>query len=415
MGQDSPRWKAALARLDARVDWERRDRGALRQDLGPVRDLAERLGHPERAFRAVHVAGSKGKGSVAALVAAGLTAAGRRTALYTSPHVEDVKERMVVDGRALPEELLADALEQALDARAAAESEGTPAAAATWFDLLTTAALVAFARSAVEWAVVEVGLGGRLDSTNVLDAELCVITTIELEHAELLGPTRREVALEKAGILFPGTTLVCGPPPGDEAGDAIRDRAGKLGVAIVDPGGPPPGTAGIEGANLALAGAVLEALGESATLLTHAVRRAARLPGRLERRRVGATAVVLDGAHTPASLEGALGALAGDPTLRGRCIAVVGLARDKDAGAFLKTLLGRVDRVHCTSVGGVRHRPAEELRGLAAAAGLDAVAAEPPGVALDDAVAEAGSEGWVLVTGSLWLAGVVRGTTAAPA
>ena len=141
---------AVLARLDARIDWERRDRGALRPGLGPIEALVAALGLPERAYRTVHVAGTKGKGSVAALVAAALDG---RVGVYGSPHVSRVQERIRIDGQEVEDALLERALTGALD-------HATPAA--TWFDVMTAAAFVAFREAGVDWAVVEVGLGGRL-------------------------------------------------------------------------------------------------------------------------------------------------------------------------------------------------------------------------------------------------------------
>lgn len=419
----SPRLAAALERLDARIDWERRDRGALRQDLGPMQDLAARLGHPERTFRAVHVAGSKGKGSVSALIASALEPALGPVGLYASPHVERVTERVSIGGRPVADDLLAEGIERALAALAEAEREGTPAAHATWFDLLTAAAFLAFAARGVAWAVVEVGLGGRLDSTNVVPGEVAVVTTIELEHAELLGPTRARIAREKAGILKPGATLVAGPPPESEAGRELFARAAQLALPAV----AVPPARGVHEANRRLAGAALDALGArgvldragrpiGAQLLTPERVAAARLPGRLERFLVDGVPVVLDGAHTPESLAAVLEELAGRTEPGRPFLVVLSLARDKDASAILKVLQGRADRVHCTSVGTLRHRPAGELRDLTLAAGLEAVAFDSPSVAVISAVDAAKPEGWVLVTGSLYLVGAVRGdlTTVSP-
>ena len=175
------------ARLDALTDWERRPRSKMRVGLEPMRDLAARLGEPEKSFRSIHVAGTKGKGSVSALIEAALVRAGVRVGRYASPHVERLTERVSLDGREIDEPTLARALDRALDAYEAARKAATPAANATWFDLLTAAAFVIFAETQREWAVVEVGLGGRLDSTNIVDGEIAIVTNIELEHTEILG------------------------------------------------------------------------------------------------------------------------------------------------------------------------------------------------------------------------------------
>jgi len=415
---------AALGRLDARIDWERRDRGAMRVDLGPVRDLARRLGQPQSAWRSVHVGGSNGKGSVAALVAAGLRASGRRTGTYSSPHVERVTERVCIDGREVDDDALANALDAALDAREAGEREGTAAGDATWFDIMTVAAFVVFREAGVEWAVVEVGLGGRLDSTNVIEPEACVLTRIDLEHTALLGDTLAAIAAEKAGILKPGVAVVSGvesDPAAGADGDAagvLAARARELGLDIRSVPATLGAGATIAETNQSLAREVLDALGEraggeglSGSLLDDAaVVSAARLPGRLERAWLGSVPVVLDGAHVAASLEAVLADLALDPALAGPCVGVVSLGAEKDASAFLKALRGRVDRAHCTSVPSGIHLPSEALVALAIRAGLEAQATEPAKLAVARAAAEAGDEGWVLVTGSFYLIGAVRGS-----
>src|SRR5208282_5219246 len=249
----------AMARLDALTDWERRPRGTMRVGLAPMLDLAARLGDPQKAFRSIHVAGTKGKGSVSALIEAALAHAGLRVGRYGSPHVERVTERVSVQGREIDEASLARALNRALDAYEAAHQAKTPAADATWFDLLTAAAFLIFREAGVEWAVVEVGLGGRLDSTNVVNGEIAVVTNIGLEHTEILGKTRAAIAREKAGILKPGAVLVTTLDAGDEAGRVLQARADELGCPVIRARST---GATIEEANVDLAGAVLDQLGE---------------------------------------------------------------------------------------------------------------------------------------------------------
>ena len=181
----------ALARLDALTDWERRPRSTMRVGLEPMQDLAARLGDPQKSFRAIHVAGTKGKGSVSALIEAALAHAGLRVGRYASPHVERINERVSVHGHDVDEPTLARALDRALDAYEAARKASTAAVNATWFDLLTAAAFIIFAETQREWAVVEVGLGGRLDSTNIVDGEIAIVTNIALEHTEILGQYAR--------------------------------------------------------------------------------------------------------------------------------------------------------------------------------------------------------------------------------
>jgi dihydrofolate synthase / folylpolyglutamate synthase len=398
-----PDLQSALSRLDARIDWERADRGALRQDLGPIEALLSSLGHPERAGQVVHVGGTKGKGSVSALIGAALTAQGSRVGVYASPHVERVTERVRVDGAEVEDPALAAALIAALDV---VEDPGAGAAgAATWFDLLTAAAFAVFAEQATDWNVFEVGLGGRLDSTNVVRPRVCVLTSIALEHTDVLGSTLAEIAAEKAGILKSETPLVCGVDPDGEAGLVIAARGAELGIPVrwIEPGDT------LSETNLRLAEAALEVLGlDGSRVRESAVRGAAALPGRMERASLGTVPVVLDGAHVASSLSAVLRDLAWDPAINGRAVGVLALGRDKDARGLLKALTEGVDRVHCTSVG-ARQWSAEDLAALAVDQGLDAVADGSPEGAVAAAAADAGPGGWVLVTGSLHLVGAVRG------
>ncbi|MEW6073545.1 MAG: cyanophycin synthetase [Planctomycetota bacterium] len=418
------RLRAALERLDLLVDWERRDRapgGArlMRVDLRPAADLAARVGNPERAWRAVHVAGTKGKGSTAALVAEGLRRCGRAVGVYASPHVERIEERIRLDGRSIAGDPFARALEGALAAREAAVRERSSGAGATWFDVLTIAAFLAFRAARLEWVVVECGLGGRLDSTNVIVPELCIVTSIALEHTAILGSTRAAIAGEKAGIFKAGVPVVSGVgPAGDEAADELSRRAAALGVTFRRVAAAEAGWVGER--NAALAGAALEELGArvpslacagrpaGAWLLDAPTRAAARLPGRLERTRRRGIPVVFDGAHVASSLEAVLGELAAEEAHRGPATVVLALGKDKDAAAMLKVLAGRADSVLCTTAGIGPYRAPAELAGLAREIGLPARAVGDPESAYNSALAAARGGGWVLVTGSLHLVGVLR-------
>lgn len=195
----------ALARLLARGD-----PATVRFGRERIHALLRGLDSPERDFRAIHVAGTNGKGSVAATAEALLRAAGRRTGLYTSPHVLDFADRIAVDGRTANLALLEHAARAVLPLAESVE--------ATSFEATTALALEAFSRAGVDVAVVEVGLGGRLDATNVLDAEVAVITSIDLDHAAYLGSDLAGIAREKAGIIAPGATIVLGElEPGPRA------------------------------------------------------------------------------------------------------------------------------------------------------------------------------------------------------
>lgn len=413
----------ALARLDSLINWERRDRDArMRRTVDPVRDLLARLGSPHRRWRAVHVAGTKGKGTTSSLVAAGLGRAGVRVGLYTSPHVVRMHERIRVDGRDVGDEAFADALERALGAREAAVRDSSPGAESTWFDVLTASAFDAFAAARVEWAVVECGLGGRLDSTNAVDGEVCVITNIDLEHTAVLGSTRAAIAAEKAGILKPSATVVTSLradpalPRDDDAGAVIEARARELGCAILH---APKGSSTMLEENVQLASLALGELGRRGVLardgrpaggwlLDRATIDRARLPGRQERFDVRGVPVVLDGAHVASSVERVLDELARDPTLAGPPVVVLALGRDKDAEAILKKLHSRADRLLCTSVTTGPLRAAELLATEATRIGLPAETAADPERALARALELCAVGGWVLAIGSFYLAGSLR-------
>jgi dihydrofolate synthase / folylpolyglutamate synthase len=414
----------ALARLDGLTDWERRPRNTMRVGLEPMRDLAARLGDPQKSFRSIHVAGTKGKGSVSALIEAALAHAGLRVGRYASPHVERITERVSVQGHDVEEPTLARALDKALDAYEAARKAGTPAANATWFDLLTAAAFVIFAETQREWAVIEVGLGGRLDSTNIVHGEIAVVTNIALEHTEILGYTRAAIAAEKVGILKPGAVLATTLRADDEAGRVLQTRADEFGARVKRTG--LDASVSIEQINFALAAAVLGELrrkgvsgrsGEpiGAMLLDGATRLAARLPGRMERfdveigpRRLP---VVLDGAHVPFNIGAVLRDLALTPDLSGPCVAIVALAADKDAEGFVAELRGRASTILFTDLpGSSRGRSPVELKALAESLDLmsevepDAKRALKRGL---DLARQANA--WLLVTGSLYLIGALRG------
>jgi dihydrofolate synthase / folylpolyglutamate synthase len=413
----------AMARLDALTDWERRPRNTMRVGLEPMQDLATRLGDPQKSFRSIHVAGTKGKGSVSALIEAALAHAGLRVGRYASPHVERITERVSVQGHDVDEPSLARALNRALDAYEAARKAGTAAANATWFDILTAAAFIIFAETQREWAVIEVGLGGRLDSTNIVDGEIAVVTNIALEHTEILGKTRRAIAGEKVGILKPEAVLVTTLGADDEAGCVLQTRAEALGARVkrtrTDASAP------IEQINLALAAAVLGELrrkgvsgrsGEpvGATLLDGDTRAAARLPGRMERfdieidgRRLP---VVMDGAHVPFNIGAVLRDLALTPDLSGPCVAIVALAADKDAHGFVAELVGRASAVIFTDVpGSSRGRSPVELNALAESLGLVSEVEPDARRALERGLDLAHqANAWLLVTGSLYLVGALR-------
>ena len=411
----------ALGRLDALIDWERRDRTDMERTLEPVQDVLERLGRPQDRWRAVLIAGTKGKGSVSALVAAALGGAGLRVGLYASPHVDRVTERVRLGGEEAPRDVLAAGLEAALGAREAALEAGTPGAGATWFDLMTAAAFVVFAEQGVDWGVVEVGIGGRLDSTRAVDPVVSAVTNVELEHTATLGSTRTLIAGEKGAVVAPGGVLVTGIAPDDEEAFPVLERLCEAAQAALV---PVPQRGAVPDRNRALAEAVLNALGQRGAVdaegtpiwrshLDAAAVAAARLPARAERFRINDVPVVLDAGHVAASARLLLDELERDPDLGRKPKLVLALGVEKDAPALLKAFEGRVDRVLCTSVPEGRLLEADDLAEMADRAGLEPEAWDDPHEALSDAVADAAEGGgWVLVFGSFYLAGALRGDLA---
>jgi dihydrofolate synthase / folylpolyglutamate synthase len=325
--------------------------------LGRMRALLAELGEPQRAFRAIHVVGTNGKSTATRRAAAFLAREGLSVGAYTSPHVESWAERIQVD--------LEDAdLEPALErVRAAAERLG-----ATQFEVLTAAAFAEFAEAGVEAAVVEAGLGGRLDATNVLDAEVVALTNVALDHTEVLGETREAIAREKLAVVSPGATVVLGEPEWSP----LVAAAGR--VVVADDVG--------RAAAAAFLGRELEGEVE------------ARLAGRFEV--VGDD--VFAGAHNPAGVEWLLERLP-----RRDYVVVASLLSDKDAEAMLSALARAGDTLVATASRNPRALPASELaaRGRPFFAEVEAV--PDPAHALARARDIGGADRGVLVTGSLYL------------
>ncbi len=414
---DAERLASAVAALDQLTDWQSGPRKERRTHLDAPRDLAARLGHPERGFRAIHVTGTKGKSSTSALLEAALRRAGFRVGRYSSPHVERINERVSLDGQPVCDSVLAQSLEKTLAAAKAARAEATPGKDATWFDLMTLTAFACFSASGMEWVIVEAGIGGRLDSTNIIEAELAIITNVELEHTETLGKSRAAIATEKSGIIKPGALAVTPLGPEDEAGAAIAARTGAVGAHLFRP--PLPAGKTIAERNAQLAEAALAALRArnpddrrlAASRINEAVIRAARLPGRMERfeRVIGARTVpvVLDGAHVPFNLAAVLADLKASPELSDPFACVFSCASDKDAEGLLKVLDGQAHRVFLTRAA-QRSRDPQELGTIAARLGLPHMVEPSPLEAYEQALRFAAENGcWVFVTGSLYMAGAI--------
>lgn len=425
----------ALSRLDQLTNWERKPRGEMRVGLEPMLDLMHRLGDPHRSFRAIHVAGTKGKGSVCALTEAGLLQAGWRVGRYASPHVDRVNERVSVLGREVEDGALAKAIMQVLDSYESAKQAATAGEDATWFDVITAAAFVVFRDAGLNWVVVEVGLGGRLDSTNVVFGEVAIVTNIGLEHTEILGTTREAIAREKVGILKTGATLATTLAAEDAAGRVLQQRADELGCDVLRT--DLAGDATIAETNIALVGLVFDHLGRKGEsvlegeakgqpigpwLLQPDVVAKARLPGRMERfdfslppaLRKGRETVplIMDGAHVPFNIEAVLRDITRLSDVSGECIALVALASDKDAPGFLAVLSRYAScAVFTEASGSGRAHTASELGEIWQSMGMAGDAEPDPRTALDLALEKASNGvGWVLVTGSLYLVGALRNT-----
>ncbi|WP_424975821.1 bifunctional folylpolyglutamate synthase/dihydrofolate synthase [Dinoroseobacter sp. S124A] len=393
--------------------------------LDRVWRLLATLDHPERALPPViHIAGTNGKGSTVAMIRAGLEGAGLTCHAYTSPHLARFHERIRVAGTLISEPDLAELLEEC--------ERANGGGSITYFEITTVAALLAFARTAADYTLLEVGLGGRLDATNVVDRPaLCVITPISLDHQQFLGETVAEIAGEKAGILKRGVPCVVGPQS-DEALEVIEAKAARAGAPLLIHGQhwhvgiehdrlvyqdetglldlPRPALPGphqIENAGAALAGLRALGAGQAEAAMTQA-----EWPARMQRLRSGPLAEAhpeldlwLDGGHNPAAgtaLADTLSSLPARPTYL-----VCGMLRTKDVSGFLRPLATRAQGLHALSIPG-EQATLTAAETAEAARGVGLVATEAAGVA--EALAEIAAQtpqARVVICGSLYLAGAV--------
>ena len=419
-----------------------RGRFGIRLGLGRTRALLHAMGDPQLAFRGALVAGTNGKGSVIALAGSALRAAGLRVGETPKPHLISYRERLQIDGRPVDPVTFTRLVNQVMPlVDRVARRHGEP----TEFELLTAIIFRWFAESGVEIALVEVGLGGRLDATHVWDGGVAVITNVALDHTDRLGSTIPLIAREKAAIIERGDLAVTGADP--PALEVIRRRARRIGVPLrevaparftgsgrdgidVDLPGLGPIQVALRGrhqaANVAVADATLDALEAAgiASVPPDARRRGyatAIWPGRLELLRIRDRDILLDGAHNPAGAATLAVALedlrphltGGDATDPQPLTLVVASMADKDTDGIITALLAssalRGARVICTSVDVPRAMPADALAGRwrAIAPDLDVRAVEPARRALELALEVA--PGPVVVTGSLYLVGDARG------
>ena len=340
--------------------------------LANISTIVAALGHPERAFRSVHIAGTNGKGSVTAMVDAALRAAGHRAARYTSPHLINLSERFVIDGQPVDEAALASA---AGDVRAVIErllGSGGLEVQPTFFEVTTAVAFELFRRAGVSIAVLEVGLGGRLDATNVVAPPALLataITSIAFDHQRYLGTTLREIALEKAGIIKPGVPVVVGPLE-TAAAEAIDEVAVANGAEVIraDAADCDGMTVGLAGAyqrdNAAVALRLLRILDQRGVAVpARAVAEGLaypQWPGRLDTRQLSdGREMLLDAAHNPAgaaALASYLKTAGGQPRPL-----VFAAMRDKDVAGMFAALLPAIGRLIVTRANNARSADPEWL------------------------------------------------------
>jgi dihydrofolate synthase / folylpolyglutamate synthase len=376
--------------------------------LDGTRMLLRALGDPQRAFRSVHVAGTNGKGSVCAIIERVLRHAGVRTGLYTSPHLVDFRERIRVNGQ------WAD--EGALEARLA-KIEALPGGEdRTFFEVATALAFDDFKNRRVEWAVIEVGLGGRLDSTNVIEPDLAVITRVAMDHAEILGADIASIAAEKAGIVKPGATVITGPQA-PEAMTVIERVCRERGARLVHasdawrmrPAGIP--RLALRGShqreNVQVAHAAVKALaGRGITIGEAALVRGlreARWPGRLERC-PNLKRLWWDGAHNPSGMA-ALGRAWRDLGFAPPAL-VLALSRDKDAAEMAAQVKRRFagSPIVVTRTRNPRAMPTATLAAALTAAGFEVEEAPDVPAAIRQAL-DRDRRRNVLLAGSLFAVG----------
>lgn len=452
---DAARRETALRFLYERIDYERwlsMPYHVRELKLDRMRELLDRLGNPQRGLPIVHIAGTKGKGSTAAMTGAILTAAGYKTGLFTSPHLNRIEERIAIDGRPCSSEELVDlvdrlapvvrVMDQATQAREPAEI------GPTYFEITTAMALLHFARQQVDVAVLEVGLGGRLDSTNVCRPEVSVITSISFDHMKQLGNTLEAIAREKAGIIKPGVPVVSGVTD-SEPRKVIREICRERGCRLVElghdfefsyqpprelEGAPIMGSTSFcykvpgrehayqdlplrllgrhQAANAAVTLAVLAELGQNGREISEQALRTGlsgvHWPARVEvlsRRPV----IVVDAAHNLASVDALVRVLDETFSARRRLL-VFATTQEKDLRGMLARLAGRFDHVILTRyVNNPRGVPPEELAALAwELTGQRYQICPDPAAAWNEILRLATPDDLVCVTGSFFIAAEMR-------
>jgi dihydrofolate synthase/folylpolyglutamate synthase len=395
------------------------ERLGMKFGLDNISALTTALGHPQERFRSVIIAGTNGKGSVTAMVERGLRAAGHRTGRYTSPHLLRLEERFAIDGADIGPEALRRAAATVRDAAESLARQRLLDAPPTFFECTTAIAFVLFAEAGIEFAVLEVGLGGRLDATNVVTPMAVAITSIDLDHQAQLGSTIAAIAREKAGVIKRGIPVVCGPLA-PEAEAVIREATNAAGAAYVNAldavdlaGILDGGELSLEGShqrsNAAVAVALLRELDRLGAAMPSAALRAAitdvAWPGRLESFEYRGARVWVDAAHNPAGAR-ALRAFLAEIGWTD-CVLVFGAVEDKDIPGMLCELVPIASAVICTTAATPRAMAAATLADMARQQSSRVrveVAAAPA-----QALARAAAIGpRIVVAGSIFLIGPLR-------
>jgi dihydrofolate synthase/folylpolyglutamate synthase len=380
----------------------------MRFGLDRMRRLMTALGHPERAFDSIHVVGTNGKSSTVRMIAAILSEHGLLTGAYLSPHLLTFAERIRIADADLEPSAFAAAVQRAARAAELVDRSLPEDDRVTQFEAMTAAAYSELAARGVEVAVIEAGLGGRYDATNVIPSKVQVLTSVGLEHTRWLGPTITDIAGEKLDVVQPDGVLVLGHglhPDGVRVASAVASERGATIVrAGADPGVPVGALGVFQRHNFALARAASEAyLGQLDPDAVERAARAVRVPGRLQI--VDQEPLtLLDGAHNPEGMAALAESLPELVAGHDQVVAVVSILDDKDAAGMLKTLLPACDRLVLTSSQNRRALPPPTLQSLAGQLhGPPSEVVRDPHAALSRARELAGRGGVVIATGSIYL------------
>ena len=372
----------------------------IRPGLDRMRAVLRALGRPERAYPSIIVAGTNGKGSTSATLASILTTSGYKTGLYTSPHLVDLRERWMINGAMIEAAMLDSSIEIL---RRASEKIGiTP----TYFEALTLIAFIAFREVRCELAVLEVGMGGRLDATNVVRPIAALITPIGLDHMEFLGTTLRKVAAEKAGVIHRGT-IVLTTNTDPIVLDVLRRRAKKFGdrLIVVHDDHATPLLGDFQRRNVALAVRAARELRPTLRRITSkSIERGVvqtRWRGRLERINIHGKSIWIDGLHNAHAAAAVAPFI--DKNVASPRLLVFGIMRDKDIEAVARILFSRFDRVIMTEPYPPRSANAEELAAVALRMNVESAAEPQPARAFE--LAMRSPQRSVFIGGSLYLAG----------